>query len=1793
MNTLNAQDQLNGNGGTDTLNAIIDSSVTPLSLQNIEIINLTNANTGDRTVGLVNAGQALEVTNSGSSGNLAITGLAATATMLNVFDVSGDDTTFTYISSAGTQTVDLAVDNVTTDLANAAEITLAGIENINITSGDGTSQANAFTLNANGANTIAIDGDADLTLTLGGVTRSVSSINASTATGDVNVTLIDQTGVSSSVAISVTGGLGDDTFDVSAETTSNVSATGGAGSDTFVFGANLATTDTVAGGEGTGDTLSATSARLDSTNTYTNISGIEAVTVSDNLGGNLVLSQIQAGIETVNLGGTAAGRTITFDAGIDGDVNVNDVLSAATTTIAVAGSGTADTVTLSNNNAAGEDAFNGASITATGVEALDIVTSAPGSLVWTQTLGTISVTGSTGATASETVNFSGANNLTVGVITADIINASGLTATSGTTFNQTAAAAGAATITGSSGNDVLRGATAAASSVSGGAGNDSIYGGSANDKLNGEAGNDSITAGAGNDSISGGDGNDRVVFATAGDLTLADSVDGGTGTNALVGVSADLVTLGSAARTTFDNIQTVEVSDAIGGNINVANIDSTVVTVNATYTGGPINTVANTITGNAGTLTVGLGGSAAGATHVLGAALTVADTGTGTTDSVTIQNKAVNSDGTPAGINVFAGLNVTSTGYENVTINTGTVAGDQNTIGTLTITPDSTSANVSLTVTGVNALDITTSLTTSSTGLLTVDASGMTAQAAGTTTFDLNSTSQGSGGTASITGSAGDDAITVGNFASTILGGIGTDTLTGGSANDSIDGEAGNDNISGLGGNDILKGGEGTDTVYGGDGNDVIDGGAAADSLYGGTGNDSITSGAGNDVMYGGLGNDTLTATSGNDTVGGDAGTDSLVAGSGNDVFVYNTLTDSQSGNSATFLGDTIDGFDFAADKFSLSGAVGSVGTLTIGTADLATLNTTLSGNANLTSLLTAARSTVLLTIQGGTAAGTYMVIASASGAYSSTDDAIVQLVNAANTGSYGTSNFTTGGVGSVFTMDAVGTVNVTTGVTTGPASTTASFASAGYSTLQAGATSFGLTAASGSQAINFNITTGALSGADGANANDLLYSGVTSVTGSDNNDTFTIAAANITTTVDGANGTDTLIVTGAGSTLDLSGTRLVDLQNLNVSATTGANTITTDVDTLSITTSAYADNITFGNATGDAVTVDATALVNDVAISLEAGDSTDTVTVNNLVGDIDANLSNGTVLASALVVNLANNTSDNDITVVTGNSATTIAGGVAGDTVTVNAAAFNTKALTVSGAAGYTINGLNTTSGAFANTLNFSGSVASTVNLITAATQTDAVINNTGAGALSVLIAGSGGGGTNDLTLGGTGTVTASGAGLGTADGVTAVAINDDATGTFNINFTTAATSATATSLNSGAAGASLATVNVDATTLAAALTLTGDNAVGVTNLIAASGGIAGSALTGVATISGTSAQAHSITTGSAADFVTITSASSQTGVQTINTGAGNDTITLATTGGANVVTGGTGADTITGGAGADDIYADNAGTKAVDTVAITVGAASTGTATLTILGTAVTVNVGADATATGAALVTAVNGSSALAGLVTASTPVAGSVELTFLVDGALTSANAVSFSATDGSNTGSWTATTAGTNGAWSIDNVVGGAGADLIAGGGQADTLTGDAGIDNFFFLKGQSTVSANGTASITDYRATAGNNAGAADIITIGDQVAVAGTSSTVLDLSSSASLGLALNSAANTNVVNNGLSVFLWGGNAYAYVETSGAGTTYAGTDFVVALVGNGGGWTTATAIAGLGIDGV
>jgi Ca2+-binding RTX toxin-like protein len=78
---------------------------------------------------------------------------------------------------------------------------------------------------------------------------------------------------------------------------------------------------------------------------------------------------------------------------------------------------------------------------------------------------------------------------------------------------------------------------------------------------------------------------------------------------------------------------------------------------------------------------------------------------------------------------------------------------------------------------------------------------------------------------------------------------------------DVMNGTVGADVLYAMKGDDILRAGGGDDVLYGDAGNDLLFGGAGDDQLVGGGGNDFLAGGEGADVLDGGAGNDVVVAT--------------------------------------------------------------------------------------------------------------------------------------------------------------------------------------------------------------------------------------------------------------------------------------------------------------------------------------------------------------------------------------------------------------------------------------------------------------------------------------------------------------------------------------------------------------------------------------------------------------------------------------------------------------------------------------------------------------------------------------------------------------------------------------------------------------------------------------------------------------------------------------------------------------------------------------------------------------------
>jgi S-layer protein len=282
---------------------------------------------------------------------------------------------------------------------------------------------------------------------------SVKTVNASTNTGGVNVTL----------------GAAD------------VAATGGSGADTFAFGATLTTADTVVGGNGV-DVISITGAdiRVPVANGVlpalnTKVTGVEtlaftgatAALISGQTFTNteitkLLFNTVDAATDTVDFAGSA--RTYAFGVDNTGAATLNGTAGVTTVNLALEGTAAAAadvgalTVNFTNNTA-----------TQVGTGTINIASTGANGAGGANTTGAIIGQSNGGALTSTNVVVTGSHDLTIGSLgSAGSINASAFT--------------GKLNVVGSSGQDT-------------------IIGGSGADTINATVGADTYTGGAGADSF--------------------------------------------------------------------------------------------------------------------------------------------------------------------------------------------------------------------------------------------------------------------------------------------------------------------------------------------------------------------------------------------------------------------------------------------------------------------------------------------------------------------------------------------------------------------------------------------------------------------------------------------------------------------------------------------------------------------------------------------------------------------------------------------------------------------------------------------------------------------------------------------------------------------------------------------------------------------------------------------------------------------------------------------------------------------------------------------------------------------------------------------------------------------------------------------------------------------------------------------------------------------------------------------------------------------------------------------
>jgi Ca2+-binding RTX toxin-like protein len=408
-----------------------------------------------------------------------------------------------------------------------------------------------------------------------------------------------------------------------------------------------------------------------------------------------------------------------------------------------------------------------------------------------------------------------------------------------------------ATITGTTGNDILAGTTSA----------DQIYGLEGNDTLSGGGGNDVLDGGAGADALDGGSGTDTATYANSaaavnvslatytgsggdaeGDtLSSIEVVIGSNFNDTLTCLSAGATLQGGAGDDLYVvGNQSVVVTEAAGGGADEVQTALTVLSIASyanveklTYTG----TLGFTGAGNAGDNVI-TGGS--GNDNLSGGAGADQFFGNGGTDTVNYADATAG-----VSINLKTG------------IHTGIAAGDTyNSIEVIqgssyndTFVGDA-SANTFNGMNGIDTIDYSTSSAAINVNLTTGTGSGGDAQG-DTLSYidkviatDFNDTLSSSSAGTTLQGGAGDDLYVVGNQSVVVTeaAGGGTDEVQTALISLNIASYANVEKLTYTGTVNFVGTGNANDNIIiGGVGNDTFVGGAGADEFHGGAGTDTVT----------------------------------------------------------------------------------------------------------------------------------------------------------------------------------------------------------------------------------------------------------------------------------------------------------------------------------------------------------------------------------------------------------------------------------------------------------------------------------------------------------------------------------------------------------------------------------------------------------------------------------------------------------------------------------------------------------------------------------------------------------------------------------------------------------------------------------------------------------------------------------------------------------------------------------------------------------------------------------------
>jgi len=242
--TWNNGDTISGNGGADTLNATLNGAApqqSATSLTGVQTINLTaSPNSSSIDLTGVTGVTSINNINSGNGATLSVTGVGAVA---NTTITGGNtSTTVTYTTAAVAGTADAATLTLNGVNAGSSFVT-AGIETLTVASATAANTLSALT--DTGITRLNITGSQALTVvgSIGGTT--LTTVNASAATGALTLTLAGAGTAAAPTGVTFTGGSGTITLttggfnDTIIEGNGNNTVVTGAGNDTITTGTGV------------------------------------------------------------------------------------------------------------------------------------------------------------------------------------------------------------------------------------------------------------------------------------------------------------------------------------------------------------------------------------------------------------------------------------------------------------------------------------------------------------------------------------------------------------------------------------------------------------------------------------------------------------------------------------------------------------------------------------------------------------------------------------------------------------------------------------------------------------------------------------------------------------------------------------------------------------------------------------------------------------------------------------------------------------------------------------------------------------------------------------------------------------------------------------------------------------------------------------------------------------------------------------------------------------------------------------------------------------------------------------------------------------------------------------------------------------------------------------------------------------------------------------------------------------------------------------------------------------------